>query len=314
MSQSEPVTAFYYSQPATDIKIILHTLNYSVMKKTIFSTVFCAMLALTSFSQSSGNLPANAAIIHYKLFVGYYTTTVLIFPSPVQQADRGERDLMAQKQPGVENVLTVKAARRDFPPTNLHVFTADGRVYAFDVVYAPDPNQTTYDLAKLVSSDTADGNSKAQIELSKKPLDRLKLASDIAKVKAARPFFSTHSSKYKMKVQLQTIYRYGDILYMGLKITNRSTLPYPIDFIKLYISDKKRTIRSSMQQREVIPVFIDTVSIIPSKSAVQWVIAIPELMIPEHRQLVWEMNEKNGGRNLKFMIKNWELLKCNGIW
>jgi len=58
---------------------------------------------------------------------------------------------MAQKQPGVENVLKVKAARKDFPPTNLHVFTADGRVYAFDVSYSPNPPQTTYDLTKLDS-------------------------------------------------------------------------------------------------------------------------------------------------------------------
>jgi len=274
------------------------------MKKIVYS-IFLVMITIASFSQPVTNaLPASTVLIHYKLAVGYNTTTILIFPSAVKQADRGERDLLAQKQPGVENVLKVKAARRDFPPTNLHVFTADGRVYAFDVSYTTGPVQTTYDLGKLETTSSADDNPKERIELSNKPLDTAELARSIAQVKAARPFFSTHSSKYKMKVQLQTIYRSEDILFLGLEITNRSTLPYPIDFTKLYIRDKKRAKRSSIQEREIIPLYRETISTIPGKSTVQWVVAISQLTIPEHRQLTWEMDEDNGGRHLALKLKN----------
>ena len=190
------------------------------------------MITIAAFSQPVASvLPATAAIIHYKLSVGYNTTTVLIFPAAVKQADREERDLLAQKQPGVENVLKVKAARRDFPSTNLHVFTSDGRVYAFDVSYTPDPVQTTYDLGKIQTVSNTGDNPKDRIKLSKKPLDQEELAKDIANVKAAKPLFSTRFSKYKMKVQLKTIYRFENVLFLGLKISNKATLPY---YYKIY--------------------------------------------------------------------------------
>ena len=273
--------------------------------KKIGHSILLMIITITAFSQSTTtDLPSVTVLIHYKLSVGYNTTTVLIFPAPVKQADRGERDLLAQKQPGVENVLNLKAARRDFPSTNLHVFTSDGRVYAFDVSYFSDPPQTTYDLGKLDAISSAKDHPKDRIKLSEKPLDTAELARNIAQVKAAQPFFSTHSNKYKMKVQLQTIYRSGDILFFGLKITNRSTLPYPIEFTKLLILDRKRAKRSSIQEREIVPLYKDTVSTIMGKSAIQWVIAVPQLTISDHRQLIWEMNEMHGGRNMILEIKN----------
>jgi len=280
------------------------------MKKIAYS-VFLVMITISVLGQSvTSVLPATAAIIHYKLTVGYHTTTVLIFPATVKQADRGERDLLAQKQPGVENALKVKAARRDFPPTNLHVFTSDGRVYAFDVSYGSDPDQTTFDMSKLETTSSIGDNPKDPIKFSNKPLDTAELARNIVKLRAARPFFSTHFSKYKMRVQLQTIYRSGDILFLDLEITNRSTLPYPIDFAKLFIRDKIRAKRSSVQDREIMPLCTATVAIIPGKSASQWVVAIPQLTIPKHRKLVWVMSERNGGRNLTIRVKNKQLCRA----
>src|SRR5450631_4405201 len=103
------------------------------MKKIVCFSLFFLVAAITCFAQLvSDSLPASTLVLHYRLAVGCTTTTVLIFPSPVKQADRGYKDLIAQKQTGVEKVLKIKAARTDFTPTNLHVFTADGKIYAFD--------------------------------------------------------------------------------------------------------------------------------------------------------------------------------------
>jgi len=281
------------------------------MKKIILFAVFNAMMAIASFSQSIGDLPATTVVIHYKLSVGYNTTSILIFPSAVQQVDRGERDLMAQKQPGVENVLKVKAARRDFTPTNLHVFTGDGRVYAFDVIYVSDPAQTTFDLTRLTSTDTS--NHTGQIELSTKPLDKQKITREIVKIKASKPFFSSRIHKYRMEVELQAIYRSDDILYLEFKLTNRATLPYDIDFTRLYIQDKKRMKRSSIQQCEITPIYQDTFSNIPGNSSRQWVIGIPQLTISDHRELIFELNEKNGGRHLFLSLRNQQLFKAKAL-
>ena len=283
------------------------------MKKIAYS-VLLVMITIAAFSQPvTSVLPATASIIHYKLSVGYNTTTVLIFPAPVKQVNRGERDMLAQKQPGVENVLKIKAAWKDFPLTNLHVFTADGRVYAFDVSYTADPVQTTYDLGKIQAISNSDDNAKDRINLSIKPLDREELTRNIAKIKGARPFFSAHSRKNKMKVKLQTIYRAGNILFLGLKINNRYRLPYSIDFTKLYIQDKRRARRSSIQQRDIIQLYTDTVSTIQGESEVKWVVAIPQMTNPTSRQLVWEIEEKNGGRHLALKVKNRQLFRAREL-
>jgi conjugative transposon TraN protein len=283
------------------------------MKKILFISLFLAITTTVTFSQPNiNNLPASTNVIHYKLAVGYNTTTVLIFPAPVKQADRGYKDLIAQKQPGVENVLKIKAARRDFIPTNLHVFTGDGRIYAFDVSYSPDPSQTTYDLTKLDSLRKQDGPQEI-IEFSHKGIDNAQLAKSVEMVREAKPFFSSNTHKYRMKLQLQSIYLSGNILLFGFEIANKSHLPYNIDFTRLYIRDKQKVKRSSLQEQDIIPLYKDTVTSIAGNSAVKWVVAVPKFTIPDHRHLVLEMYEKNGGRQVTLEITNRQIFEAKRL-
>jgi len=283
------------------------------MKKIAYSSLFLVMITITAFSQPVTTvLPTTAAIIHYKLSVGYNTTTVLIFPATVKQADRGERDLLAQKQPGVENVLKVKAARKDFAPTNLHVFTADGRIYAFDVTYTADPPQTTYDLSAMDTVKTTT-NQKDLIEYSQKEVNKEELATNAEKARQLKPFLSTTTRKYRMKLQLQAICRLDDLLFFSIDIANRSNLPYDIDFVRLYIRDMGKMRRSSIQQREIAPVYKDSVSIIPGNASLKWVVAVPKFTIPDHRKFVLEVYERGGGRHLMLEVKNRQLFQARAL-
>jgi len=281
------------------------------MKKVLVIALFFMTSMLEAYSQPLPNdLPSSSAIVHYKLMVGYNTTTVLIFPAPVKQADRGYKDIIAQIQPGVENVLKVKAARRDFTSTNLHVFTSDGKVYAFDVSYISNPAQTTYDLTKLVVESNSDTAQRGIITFTQKPMNKELLEMNAEKSKESKPFFSTSIHKYRMKLKLQTIHLADDILFFGFEVANRSNLPYSIDFTKVFIQDKQKVKRSSIQQREIIPLYKDTLSTIPGNAVVQWVIAVPKFTIPEHRHFVLEIYEHNGGRHLTLEIKNRQLFEA----
>lgn len=277
------------------------------MKKILFMSLFLVITTTVTFCQPiNNNLPTSTNVIHYKLAVGYNTTTVLIFPAPVKQADRGYKDLIAQKQPGVENVLKIKAARRDFSPTNLHVFTSDGRIYAFDVSYSLDPPQTTFDLTKLDSL-SKQGGPPEIIEFSHKGIDNAQLAKSVEMVREAKPFFSSSTHKYRMKLQLKSIYLSGNILLFGFEITNRSNLPYNIDFTRLYIRDKQKVKRSSLQERDIMPLYKDTLTSIAGDTTAKWIVAVPKFTIPDHRQFVFEMYEKNGGRHITLEVTNRQL-------
>ncbi len=141
------------------------------MKPILYLSIFLSLNLFCHAQSAEISLPSATLIPHYVLTVSYNSTTVLIFPAAVkpQPIDRGDRDILAQKQPGVENVLKLKAARKSFPPTNLHVFTADGRVYAFDVFYT-DSLASTRDLT-LLASPANYANRTSLAILSAEPLN-----------------------------------------------------------------------------------------------------------------------------------------------
>ena len=74
-----------------------------------------------------------------EISICYNKTTSLIFPYAVISVDRGSADVLAQKAKAVENILHVKAGKRNFTPTNLSVVTADGKFYSFLLHYEENP-------------------------------------------------------------------------------------------------------------------------------------------------------------------------------
>jgi len=71
--------------------------------------------------------------------------------------------------------------------------------------------------------------------------------------------------------------------------------------------------RSSMQQRDVVPLYSDTISRIAGESDRQIVVAVHHFTIPDHRKLVVEIIERDGGRDLTLEITNRQLLKAREL-
>src|SRR6185436_8256523 len=79
-------------------------------------------------------------------------TTSLIFPSAVTHADIGSVDMLVQKVEQANNILLVKAGKKNFEQTNLSVITADGTVYSFIVNYESSPGNYIYNVTTSNSS------------------------------------------------------------------------------------------------------------------------------------------------------------------
>src|SRR5258707_10982507 len=95
------------------------------------------------------NAKCQSKIETQNVEVTYNKTSTIVFAAIIKSVDRGSRDILAQKAKGVENVLQVKAARRDFPQTNLTVITADGVLHHFTVNYADQPVSLTVVTSEL---------------------------------------------------------------------------------------------------------------------------------------------------------------------
>lgn len=276
------------------------------MKKLLLcSFLFLSFIGLVNAQTASRPIPYAAAVSPYKLYVGYHTTTVLMFPVAVVDGDRGFSEIIVQKQKNVQNVLNVKAAKKGFQPTNLHVYTSDGKIYPFVVEYCEFPQTVTIDCAKLTNEQVATSVEVEKIELTEKQFREL---ADSAK--ETEPFVSAKTSRYGMDLELNTIHSINDLLLFGFAIENQSGLDFSRDYTRLIIRDKQKIKRSSVQEQEIIPVYTDQMNLVPGDSKGQFVIAVPKFTIPDRKEFIIQTTEKNGGRHLSLKVKNKQLLKA----
>jgi conjugative transposon TraN protein len=283
------------------------------MKKIIVafclqSIMLCQMLHA---QRVENDIPLSTAITPYKLKVGYNYNTIIAFPGVIKKAYWGYNEIDAQTVPGVDNIIMIKALKRDFDSTNLHVFTSDEKIYSFNVTYTQNPLQTTYDLKRL-SGNTIDLDSST-IVFSDMPLNDLRLAKYIQEVKDAKPFFGRISNHFGIKLRIQGIYTLKNLMLFRFQIRNGSNIDYDLDFTKLYIKDKKVVKRSSIQQREIIPILKDSIQTIPGQSKGVIVMAVPKFTIPDSKNFWIEIYEKGGGRIITMKIKNRHLLKARQL-
>lgn len=280
------------------------------MKNIIVILLFAVTSTCAIAQNIVADLPLNTTVIPYKLEVGYNTTTVIIFPVPLLPAvDRGNREIIIQQEKLINNILKIKAAKSDFKPTNLHVYTVDGKLYVFNITYTEYPGFTTFNLNKLFQ----DNSISAPLLVDRKLSKESHLVETARKARETRQFFSKAVQENDIKLQLRTVHTTSDWLVFGFNLSNLSNLNYDIDFIRFYIQDKKRVKRSSIQEQEITPIYIDPVTTVTGQQRSRFVIIVPKFTIPDKKQFLIEIFEKGGGRHLTIKVKNKHLLKAKTL-
>lgn len=266
------------------------------MNKTILTLLTASLLCLSdSFGQDIENKD---------LVISYNKTTSLVFPFSISSVDRGSKDVLAQKVKGVENVLQLKAGRKDFSETNLTVITADGTLYEFTVTYS---DSTA--VQAITVTDTDDGASLILVndainEREIQEASRMALNESV-KGKIER------DNRFRATLTLQGIYIQNDILYYRLHIRNRSSINYDVKSLKFFIRDKKKVKRTSSQELELVPVYVgnETANVNAYASGTM-VYAVRKFTIPDGKTLHIHLFEENGGRNLSLRVNNKDILKA----
>jgi len=212
-------------------------------------------------------------------------TTSLIFPFIIKHVDSGTKDILVQQVAEAKNILFVKAAVKNFGATNLSVVTEDGSLYGFDINYQPDPVRLIYHLP------VKDKESASFY------------ARDILDNQGNMHGIKDHSWGVISKVK--GIYVKNDIIYYQLQIINKSPINYDLDFLHFYLSDKKKVKRTAFQENHIWPVITaGNTKCIPANSNSIIVAAIKKFTIPNGRQLVIDIHERDGGRNLLMKVGN----------
>lgn len=251
----------------------------------------------------------------HELEVTYDKTVHIIFPSAVRYVDLGSPNLVAGKAEVAENVIRVKAALRGFSKeTNLGVITDDGSFYSFNVKYAEEPLLLNIEMTDFIHDGEAVNRPNNAMEIYLKELgnESPRLVNLVLKSIYSnndRPIKNIGCKRFGIQCLLKGIYAHNGLLYFHTQVKNASNVPFDVDFITFKIVDKKVAKRTAIQEQVVRPLrAYNFVTQIPGRGNERTVFAMVKFTIPDGKQLVVELNEKNGGRHQSFTIGNEDLI------
>jgi len=282
---------------------MLHHLN-----KFYARIVFVGCLAL--FGESA--IGQSIVVTNQTLEVTYNKTSNIIFPTAITSVDRGSQDILAQKAKKVENVLQVKAGRRNMPETNLTIITADGTIHHFTIKYSDSPRSQT--LLSEFSNKNSSLDKRFRLLFSD-GVDRVELSrmsKDILNTKKAGKICGDR--KFGMKLSLKEIFINEHVVFYRIQIKNQSNVDYDIKSLRFYIRDKTKARRTAAQEIEVLPIFIEgEKDKVKGGSKIDAVYALQKFTIPDAKVLEIDLFEDHGGRDLKLKVSNNKIVKANVI-
>ena len=254
------------------------------------------------------------------LEVTYDKTVHIIFPSAVRYVDLGSPNLIAGKADGAENVIRVKATVKNFrQETNLSVITEDGSFYTFNVKYANEPLLLNVEMTDFIhdGDEVNRPNNAMEIYLkelgSESPMLVHMIMKSIYK-NDKREVKHIGCKRFGIQYLLKGIYTHNGLLYFHTQIRNSSNVPFDVDFITFKIVDKKVAKRTAIQEQVIFPLRAYNYAVrVAGKKDECTVFAMDKFTIPDDKQLVVELNEKNGGRHQSFTIENEDLVRAKVI-
>ncbi len=252
----------------------------------------------------------------YWLTVTYDKTTHIIFPSKIKYVDMGSEYLIAGKVDDIENVLRIKAAVRDFDAeTNFSVITEDGRFYNFDVFYSGYPTTLNYDIKKMLQSEEKEKVNDVLFEDlggNQPSLTQAVLKTIYTKNKKLLKHIGSQS--FGISFLLKGIYIYNGKYCFHTELGNKTSVPFPVDFMTFNIADKNTSKRTAVQERELIPLrtYLPLTDI-KGSSTERNVFLLDQFTLADDKVLVIEMFEKNGSRHQKIEVENMDLIHAKSV-
>ena len=268
----------------------------------------------------SRKLMFDRMIPPHGLEVTYDKTVHILFPASVRYVDLGSPNLIAGKADGVENVIRVKATVKNFQnETNMSVITEDGSFYTFNVKYADEPLLLNVEMCDFIHDGEAVNrpNNAQEIYLkelgSESPLLVHLIMKSVHK-EDKRIVKHIGSKRFGIQYVLKGIYVHNDLLYLHTEIKNLSNVPFDVDYISFKVVDKKVAKRTAIQEQVLFPVRAFNYAVrVAGRQSERTVFCLPKFTIPDDKQLVIELCEKDGGRHQSCVVENEDLVLAKVI-
>ncbi|MDX8341675.1 conjugative transposon protein TraN [Draconibacterium sp. IB214405] len=290
------------------------------MKQILFAIILLSNFSLFAQNQFSKVISEDRVISSYNIEVTYNKTVHILFPAAITYIDLGSSNIIAGKADGAENVVRVKASVKDFKEeTNFSVITDEGSFYSFIVNYAENPAKLNIEMKDFLHEyklgNKPDNSVEIQLaELGNKTPQNIQLAMEKIYGTRKKQFKNISSKQFGIEFALTGLYSQDGLIYFRTELENTSDIPFKIDFLTFKIVDKKVAKRTAIQETVIKPVrAFNNLTSIEGNSAEATVFVFESFTIPDKKELVVELFEKNGGRHQRFIIKNKDLITARPV-
>ncbi|MCK0114894.1 DUF4138 domain-containing protein [Gelidibacter sp. F63206] len=233
----------------------------------------------------------------------------LFFPEPIRQGITGSENFVFTYNRENEQYFGLLQATPG-KDSNLLVINRNGSVFSYIVRYKSELSKLNYFIPmsssigneKPVTKDSIPATSQ-EINKENKEYYRQELSSHLLERKPRRG--KTKKRRQNIVLGVEDIVYNRNELYFVIKIDNKSTLDYDLNFLTLSIETRHKGKRKSVQRLHKEAVFTKNLpsKIVKGESA-RLVYVLPKFSLSSDRRAILELNEKDGERNIELKISH----------
>lgn len=278
-----------------------------------FNLSYQSLLVDTDFILHNDSLVKDTQMDYIEL--SDIHTIHLICDEKITDIYVGSDSIIADYAENIDNIVRCKAISKQFDNTSLTLITASGDVLNYMALYNAKPTKMNI----LIKGVNQNKNEEIQqvAQFNDNSINEIKLKHYAEKIITLPPTLTNVGViSQNMIFGLYGLYIQDNILMFHVNLANNTNIDYEVDFVKMYITDEKKSKKIAMQEEEITPIFVynqDEDKLIKGKSSSSSVLFFNRFTIPPKRVLYIEVFERNGGRHIKFKITNKEILGAKKI-
>lgn len=268
------------------------------------NSILFASLILASFfveAQNSSSLDT--------IFANDQKNVSLFFPNPIRQGIVGSDNFVFTYNREKEQYFGLLQAKPG-NASNLLIINSNGSIFSYIVSYKEHLEKLNYFIPQSQSigfeqpkfTEKSDSTNVANL-FTDKTFYYERFCSFLLARK--QHIGNIQKRKNGIVLSLENIVFDKEELYFIIKIENKSTLDYDLNFLDISVQTRKQGKKKSIQRISKLPNFkYDVPTNVAKKEIKRMVYVLPKFSLGNDKMVILELNEKNGERNLKLKVSN----------
>ena len=268
------------------------------------NSILLASLILASFFAEAQNSSSLDTI-----FANDKKNVSLFFPNPIRQGIVGSDNFIFTYNREKEQYFGLLQAKPG-NASNLLIINANGSIFSYIVSYKEQLEKLNYFVPQSQSigfeqpkfTEKSDSTNVANL-FTDKTFYYERFCSFLLTRK--QHIGNIQKRKNGIVLSLENIVFNKEELYFIIKIENKSTLDYDLNFLDISVQTRKQGKKKSLQRISKLPNFKYNLPYkVTEKEINRMVYVLPKFSLGNDKMVILELNEKNGERNLKLKVSN----------